>query len=299
MSEVKKKSPRLGLLIVIIGLFLGDLALLISYLLRGKNVALFNSKGVIAHEQHSLMMFTVVVLLAIAIPSLLLLFYTAWRYRDSNTKTADTLVAHHKFLVPAMWLIPTAVMVLIASVMWPATHRLAPQKEIASDTKPLTIQVISLRWKWLFLYPEQGIASVNFVQIPLNTPVTFDMTADETPMSSFWIPNLGGQLYTMTSHSNRLNLMADKPGDYPGSSAEINGAGFAGMRFTARASSAEDFNGWVQAVKQSADVLDAGTYDKILQPSENNPTALYSSYESDLYAKVIDKYTDPSGGHTH
>src|SRR3989344_4177726 len=117
-----------------------------------------------------------------------------------------------------------------------------------------------MRWKWLFIYPEQGIATVNFVQIPVNRPIQFELTADETPMSSFWIPNLGGQLYTMTSHVNRLNLMADTPGEYTGSSAEINGAGFAGMKFTARVGSQEDFDRFVQNVKRYPSVLNTTTY---------------------------------------
>jgi cytochrome o ubiquinol oxidase subunit 2 len=151
----------------------------------------------------------------------------------------------------------------------------------------------------LFIYTEQNIATVNFVQIPVNTSVQFELTADEAPMSSFWIPNLGGQLYSMTSHVNRLNLMADTPGDYPGSSAEINGAGFSGMKFTARASSEQDFGLWVQTVKQSPNVLDGAVYDKVLAPSENNPVEFYSAYDEGLYDKVIAKYEGPGGGHTH
>jgi cytochrome o ubiquinol oxidase subunit 2 len=162
----------------------------------------------------------------------------------------------------------------------------------------LKIQVISLSWKWLFLYPEQGIATVNFVQIPVDTPVEFEMTADEVPMSSFWIPNLGGQLYTMTSHSNRLNLMSDTIGDYPGSTPEINGIGFAGMKFTTRVSSNDDFEKWAQTVKQSPDSLDDSTYKELLRPSESNPVALYSAFESDLYDNVIMKYTGSMEGHS-
>jgi len=299
MSGINTKSRSRGWPAWIFILPVIDFVLLIRYLLRGKNVALFNPKGVIAQQQHTLMMFTLGILLAVAIPTLFVLFYFAWKYRESNTKTKHAPESKHgRSLVLRMWLLPVTIMVVLASVMWPATHKLVPQRAIASGTEPLTIQVISLRWKWLFLYPEQQIASVNFVQIPLNRPVTFEMTADETPMSSFWIPNLGGQLYTMTSHVNRLNLMATKAGDYPGSSAEINGMGFAGMKFTARAGSAQNFDNWVQSVKQSPDSLDTTAYNKLLQPSENNPAAFYSSYEPNLYADVILKYTGP-GGHTH
>ncbi len=300
MSKINKKRLNPGWVVLIIFLLLTELALVIAYLLDGKNVALFNPKGLIAQEQLSLMVFTAAVLLVIAIPTLSLLFYTAWKYRESNTKATYAPHAHHsKFRSLSMWLIPTAFMLVLASVMWPATHRLVPQKLIAADAKPLRIQVVSMRWKWLFLYPEQGIATINFVQVPVNTPVQFELTADAAPMSSFWIPNLGGQLYSMTSHVNRLNLVAESPGDYPGSSAEINGAGFAGMKFTARASNAQEFDLWVQTVKQSPNVLDTATYESILAPSENNPVAFYSAFEHGLYEGVIMKYLGPVEGQVH
>ncbi len=300
MSKIHKKKISPGWLSLLIFLLLIDLMLLIVLLLHGNNVALFNSKGLIARQQHGLMIYTAGILLTIAIPSVFLVYFTAWKYRESNTHASyNPNKRHGKWFNFSAWAIPTVFMLVLASMMWPATHKLQPRKAIAADTKPLTIQVISMRWKWLFIYPDQDIATVNFVQIPVNTPVQFELTADEAPMSSFWIPNLGGQLYSMTSHVNRLNLIADTPGDYPGSSAEINGAGFSGMKFTARASSAQDFELWVQAVKQSPNVLDAATYERVLAPSENNPATFYSAFESDLYDKVILKYEGPSGGHTH
>ncbi len=303
MSEKNKKQWGPGRIALIVITALTSYLLVILYLLQGKNIALFNPKGLIAQEQFNLMMFTVAVMFSIAIPTFITLFVFAWKYRESNKKRAHSQPHAHnsKSLVLGLWLVPTAIVILLASVMIPSTYKLAPQKSIAADVKPMTIQVISLRWKWLFIYPEQNIATVNFIQIPTNTPVVFELTADSAPMSSFWIPNLGGQLYSMTGMVNRLNLIADTPGDYPGSSAEINGAGFAGMKFTARVGLQQDFDQWVQIVKQSPDILNNMQYEKILEPSENSPPAFFSSYETDLYDNVVAKYRGPedSEGHGH
>ncbi len=234
---------------------------------------------------------TVTLMLGLAIPTLTLFYFMAWRYRESNEKAAyQSHTNHAKTLIFSIWSVPIIFMLMLASVMWPATHRLAPQKLIEAGVEPLNVQVIAMRWKWLFVYPEQEIATVNYIQIPVGTPVQFELTADETPMSSFWIPRLGGQLYAMTGHVNRLNLMAETPGDYGGSSAEINGAGFAGMKFIARASSSQDFNKWVQELRLTEQVLDEKEYEKLLSPSMNNPAIYYSDADSDLFDKLLMKY---------
>ncbi len=300
MSEIKKKRHGHGWLAWYIPLLLAEFAWLITYLIHDKNIALFDSRGLIAHEQRSLIVFTVLTLVAVVVPTLFLLFFTAWKYRESNVKAVhDPSARSSKRVTIITWLVPTITMVIIGLVMWPATRRLEPGKAIASDKAPITIQVVSLRWKWLFLYPDQKIATVNFVQIPKDTPIVFELTADETPMSSFWIPNLGGQLYSMTSHVNRLNLIGGTLGDYRGSSAELNGAGFTGMKFTTRVSSAEDFNRWVDGVRQSHDVLDTDAYANLLKPSENNPDAFYSAFDDSLYDKVVMKYMDGHAPHEH
>lgn len=298
MANKNKKRLHIGWIIFFITAGLSAFGFYLSRLMQGKNIALFHPKGTIAQQQYELMMFTIIVLLVVAIPVIFIAYSVAYKYRETNPKLKNT-TGHSagKSLDLRIWLLPTAIMLILASVMIPATHKLAPQKAIESDKKSITIQVISLRWKWLFLYPEQGIATVNFVQMPVDTPVEFEMTADEIPMSSFWIPNLGGQLYTMTSHVNRLNLMAEEIGDYPGSTPEINGKGFAGMKFTARASTEQDFDTWVQKVKQEPQILDSEAYASLLEPSENNPAAFYSSFEPGLYDKVIMKYSGSMEGH--
>jgi cytochrome o ubiquinol oxidase subunit 2 len=242
------------------------------------------------------MMLVAGILLSIAIPSLFLFYFTAWKYRETNPKAKyEPNKRHGKGLNFTVWTLPFMIMLVLATIMWTSAHKLDPRRQLTAGVAPMTIQVISLRWKWLFIYPEQNIATVNFVQLPVDKPVQFELTADEAPMSSFWIPNLAGQLYTMTGHVNRLNTMAETAGDYPGSSAEINGAGFAGMKFTARASDVDNFDLWVQEVKKSTNALDYTAYANLLKPSESNPPAFYSSYVSNLYESVLLKY----GGHNH
>jgi len=294
MAKHKTSRNRPGVLIL---LWLLGLGMLFAMLLYGTDIRLLNPKGLIADDQFKLIVFTTVVLLLIAVPTLFFLYFFAWKYRETNKKvTYDPDKQHGRFFIFSLWAIPSLFAIVLAVVMWGAAHRLDPHKSIAASDKTLTVQVVALRWKWLFIYPEQGIATVNFVQAPVNTPVEFDLTADDAPMSSFWIPHWGGQLYAMTGHSNALNLMPTSLGDSAGSSAEINGEGFAGMKFTARATSQADFDNWVTDVKKSPNVLDMVEYEKVLQPSENNKAAFYSTTEPDLYGKVLSKYM---GSHHH
>lgn len=295
MSGKNKKRHSRVRLRWLMPLLLIGFALLITFFIYDKNIALFHTKGLIAREQLRLIVFTTALLLAAIIPTLFLLYFTAWKYRESNTNAVrNPSPIKSKSIVFVMWLVPVVFMLLLAAVMVPATHKLEPYNSIASDTKPITIQVVAMRWKWVFLYPEQKIATVNFVQIPKDTPVTFELTADEAPMSSFWIPNLAGQYYSMTSHVNRLNLVGEVTGDYPGSSAEINGAGFSGMKFIARVSSSDEFNIWADEVKQSKSMLDIAGYDQLLKPSENNVATFYSAYDASLFDRISKKY---KGGH--
>jgi len=290
MTKHKNKYSK-GRPIWLLLLGLTGLSLTVMMLLQGVDIALFNPKGFIARQQLNLMIVSVLLMLTVAVPTLILLYSFAWKYRESNQEAEyDPEARHGKLFVLSAWAVPSIFMLLLAIIMWPATQKLEPSQPIASDTKPITIQVVAMRWKWLFIYPEQNIATVNFVQVPAGTPIQFDLTADEAPISSFWIPHLGGQLYAMTGHMNRLNLLAEEPGDYPGSTPEINGKGYAGMKFIARASSREDFNRWVEEVRASSEVLDSTEYAKLLRPSEDNPTALYSKADSDLYARILMKY---------
>jgi len=233
-----------------------DVVLVITLLIHGHTIAVLNPKGLIALKERDLIFTALALMLLIVLPVVAITFFVAWKYRATNTKD--------------------------------------PTKPIVGS-HPLVIQVVALRWKWLFIYPKQHIATVNFIQFPVHTPVNFELTAD-APMSSFWIPQLSGQIYAMTGMGTHLHVIADAPGDYRGSAAEINGTGFSGMKFVARASSQADFNTWVQSVKKSSNMLNLAEYYNLAKPSENNPVAFYSSSEKNLYNTIIMKFMPPSGG---
>ncbi len=265
----------------------------LSYLLGGTDVALFNPKGMVANEQYQLLIVSTLVMLGFALPVILTIYFFAWKYREGNQRTAHLPeTKNSRALLLFAWGGPLVIVIILASLMLPATQRLQPQSSIKTDRKQITVQVVSLNWKWLFIYPEHDVASVNFTQVPVDTPVRFELTADGAPMSSFWIPHLGGMLYTMTGHVNPLNLVADTVGDYPGKSAEINGKGYAGMTFTARVSSQADFDAWVTETKRSPVSLTDAEYKKLLEPSENVKPAFYKNPNPGLFKSIVSKYSE-------
>lgn len=292
-------SRRPGRTSIVLLALLGTVVfgIILAILTHNKDVALLNPQGLVATEQHWLMIASTLLMLGFGVPIIATLYFFIWKYRAASQKTTyDPITTNSKAFLAFAWGGPLVIVAIIAALLIPATHRLEPQKPITSDKEQLTVQVVALNWKWLFIYPEQEIAAVNFVQIPVDTPVRFELTADEMPMSSFWIPHLAGMLYTMTGHVNPLHLMANTPGDYPGSTTELNGKGFAGMKFTTRVSSREDFDAWVDEMQQSPGVLDKVEYKKLLVPSENNEAAFYSSTDPDLFSSIVSKY---HGSHTY
>lgn len=268
-------------------------AIAIFFVLSNEKALVAHPKGVIAEGELKLMITHILLMLCVVTPTLVLLFVTAWRYRANNAKAQyDPDHAHGLVGKVILWVIPSVVVVVMAIFTWDATHKLDPYKPLVSEVKPLTIQVVALDWKWLFIYPEQGIASVNLVQFPENTPIHFVLTADGSPMNSFWMPQLSGQIYAMTGMVTSLHLMANAPGEYTGRAAEINGEGFAGMTFVAHAGSQSDFETWVDKVKQLPQQLTHQTYDELTKPSVNHPVALYSHVEEGLFNRIVEKYHD-------
>lgn len=265
----------------------------VFYLLKDNNFAVLNPKGEIAAKQRDLIITSTLLMLIVVIPVLVFTFFIAWKYRASNNKARYSPDWDgNKAIETTWWAIPSAIILVLSVITWTSSHELDPFKPIAASAKPVTVHVVALQWKWLFIYPEQNIATVNLVQFPVDTPVNFVVTAD-APMNSFWIPQLGGQIYAMAGMHTKLHLIADETGYFRGSSANISGRGFAGMKFIAKSSSKADFDSWVKSVKSYGGSLTMSEYNQLAEPSENTPASSYSSTEKDLQAKVIAKYLAP------
>jgi cytochrome o ubiquinol oxidase subunit 2 len=273
-------------------LILGGLSLVVWYLHR-TTIAVLDPKGPIGQKEYHLILITLLMSLIVVIPVFTLLFLFTWRYREGNTKAKYSPDLDGSRVAETIWwLVPSALILVLGVIIWNSSHQLDPFKPLSSNVKPITIQVVALDWKWLFIYPQQDIATVNYVQFPAATPVNFEITAD-APMNSFWIPQLGGQIYAMPGMSTQLHLLANQPGRFRGSSANISGHGFAGMHFVARSSTTADFNRWVKTVKQTSNGLSPVTYNQLARASTDNPVTYYYNGPARLYNNVIMKYMGP------
>jgi cytochrome o ubiquinol oxidase subunit 2 len=280
-------------MVLAIGLLGVGLLIISGIFLSHVNIPVLQPAGVIGKKERNLIYISLLLSVIVVIPVFIMLFSFAWKYRESNTQAQYSPEFNSSRKLELIWWgVPFAIISILSIITWSSSHDLDPYKSINAAARPLNIQVVALQWKWLFIYPQQNIASVNFLQFPTNTPVNFQITSD-APMNSFWIPQLGGQIYAMPGMSTHLNLMANKAGDYAGKSANISGKGFAGMTFTARASSQKSFNDWVANTYGTNRPLSSQAYDTLTKPSENNPAMYYSSVDQTLYGGVINKYMAP------
>lgn len=257
------------------------------------NVPMLQPKGFIAEKQRDLLYIASILMLIVVIPVLFMALFFGWKYREENDKSKYSPDWSSSHVAEAVWWgIPFAIIIVLAVITWKSSHDLSPFKPLQSDKKPIHIQVVALQWKWLFIYPEEGVASVNFFQFPEKVPLSFEITSD-APMNSFWIPQLGGQIYAMPAMRSKLHLIANEPGEYRGSSSNISGEGFAGMFFTAKASSHEEYEKWLQSAKQSKERLNFNEYEELVKPSSYNPVALYNLPNANLFDKILEKYEAP------
>jgi cytochrome o ubiquinol oxidase subunit 2 len=258
-----------------------------------------NPAGPIAGKEKNLMVFAIALMMVIVVPVFAMTFFISWKYREGNKKKTKYQPNWDRspLFETIWWGFPLLIIGILSVVTWQSSHELDPFKPIASEAEPLTVQVVALQWKWLFIYPEQKIASVNFVQFPKSTPVTFQLTSSGA-MNSFWIPRLGGQMYAMSGMSTDLNLMAEKTGSFKGSSANISGEGFAGMKFTARSSTRAEFDQWLTTAHKRSQKLTMDQYNELEKPTKNNQVSFYADVEPDLYTKIVNKYM-AEDNHTH
>lgn len=265
-----------------------------SLMLSGCNAALLNPKGQISLEQRSLIFTAIGLMLIVVIPAIVMALIFAWKYRAANTKAKYTPNwAHSNKVEAVVWGIPVIIIIILATLTWKTTHSLDPYRPLEHANKPVTIEVVSLDWKWLFIYPEQGIATVNEIAFPKNTPIEFKVTSNSV-MNSFFIPRLGSQIYAMAGMQTKLHLIANEPGTYDGISASYSGAGFSGMKFKAIATPDKaSFEKWVAQVKQSPETLnDMVAFKKLAQPSKFNKTEYFASVKSDLFGDVIHQFSN-------
>lgn len=284
-----KKQFIIGMLAIVLGV-IG-----IVIVLANENALVVHPKGIVAQSELELIITNIILMLLIILPTYILLFWVVWRYCIKNENAIYD--PDHTYGLAGellMWGLPSIIVVIMALVTWDATHKLNPYKPLESEVKPLAVQVVALDWKWLFIYPELGIATLNYFLIPERTPIHLRLTADGSPMNSFWIPQLSGQIYSMTGMSTQLYLMADAPGEYVGRAVEINGEGYADMSFSVKSTSLNEFQDWIAKVKNSSHHLTEDTYEELLKPSVNKSIILFSEVENDLYHKIIHKYMYPT-----
>lgn len=284
-----KKVKVVAFLVLILGVVLAG-----AVFFAHNNVAVLNPKGVVADKERQLMFIAAALAVLVIVPVFVLTGVIAWKYRATNAKAKYTPEwDHHRGMEFTWWAIPSAIILFLAVLTWTSSHSLDPYRALASSAKPVQIQVVALDWKWLFIYPDQHIATVNYFEMPVNTPVEFTITAD-APMNSFWIPQLGGQIYAMPGMSTKLHLEASTAGSYNGSSANISGKGFAGMKFVAHATSTADFTNWIHLAQQSSQHLDQAAYGALAKPSEHNKVAYFSQPDTELYDTIMMKYMLPT-----
>ncbi|WP_271504068.1 ubiquinol oxidase subunit II [Bradyrhizobium sp. CCBAU 11357] len=272
------------------------LLLLAAAMLGGCDGGVLDPKGPIALAERQILFNATGIMLAIVIPVALATLGVAFWFRASNERARyrpDFVYSGRIEML--VWSIPLMTVLLVGTVAWIGAYDLDPPKPIASSTRPLKIQVVSLDWKWLFIYPEQGVASVNHLTIPVGTPVSFELTSSGV-MNSFFVPQLAGQIYTMAGMVTRLNLRADHPGTYRGMSANYSGAGFSDMVFKVDAVAPDSFAQWVAATRNAGPVLDTLSYAALVRPSRAVLPFTYRSVVGGLFTDIRSAATQPDAG---
>ena len=260
---------------------------LLSVALGGCSEGILNPKGPIASAERLILLNSIGIMLAIVVPTIIATLAVAFWFRSTNWRASyQPDFTYSGRLELLVWSIPTMTVLLVGGVAWVGAHDLDGRRAIGSTAAPITVQVVSLDWKWLFIYPEQGIATVNELVVPVGTPISFELTSS-TVMNSFFVPQLGGQIYTMSGMVTHLQLLADHAGTYPGLSAMFSGDGFADMRFMVDAVPDRRFAQWVRETRDTGPVLDAQSYADLARPSKAVASQTYRSVTTNLFGDIV------------
>ena len=301
MHKDKKAILRRVAQVLIASLIAIGMIALFVFVTQGRDMPVLDTHGLIANQERDLIYLTFGLGLLVVIPVLWMLFAIAWKYRAGNTKAKyEPEMDGSKKLEILWWGIPIIIIIALAIITAISTHALDPYKPIESSVEPVEVQVVALEWNWLFIYPDNGVATLNYLNIPEDTPINFTITSD-APMNSFWVPALAGQVYAMSGMSTKLHVMADTVGTYDGSSANISGEGFASMRFKVNSMTESDFSAWVIKSANSKDMLTSESYTELAKPGADKGEKTYMLMKKDLYNEIIMKYMshDTSGKEAH
>ncbi len=272
-------------------------------LLSGCDLVVMNPSGDIAVQQRDLIITSTVLMLLIIVPVLALTLFFAWKYRESaKAEDYDPEWHHSTRLEMVIWSAPVAIILMLGTVTWISTHRLDPyrpieridhERQVTADMKPITVEVVSMDWKWLFFYPELGIGSVNEFAAPVDVPINFKITGT-TAMNSFFVPALAGQIYSMGGMQTKLHAVINKEGVYDGFSANFSGPGFSHMRFKFHGMSQEGFDQWVAKAKEGGKGFGRMEYLELAKPSEREPVQYFANVDPELYDAILNRCVEPN-----
>lgn len=275
--------------------------LMSSLLLTACEKGVLQPQGAVGMQNKELILIATGLMLIVVIPVIIMAIWFTYRYRENRPdahKDFDPEWSHNTMIEVVMWTVPIIIIAILGVITWRTTHELDPYKplNLANDKPPLEIDVVAQNWKWLFIYPEQNIAVVNELYIPVDREVSFKITSD-TVMNSFFIPRLGSQIYAMASMVTQLHLVANEPGVYNGLSSNYSGPGFSDMKFLVHAVDDKSFDNWVTKVKSGEHkVLDAPTYQELSKPSENHPIEYFKSTEPGIFNYIVHQYDAKTEG---
>jgi cytochrome o ubiquinol oxidase subunit II len=258
--------------------------------------ALLHPQGVVGQAEKMILIDSLAIMLAIVVPTIVATFAFAWWFRASNVRARylpDWAYSGRIELI--VWAIPLLVIMLLGGVAWIGSHDLDPAKPLASKPAPLEVQVVSLDWKWLFIYPNQRVASVNQLVVPAGAPVHFVLTSASV-MNAFFIPQLGSMIYAMNGMTTQLNLQADAPGVFRGLSSHYSGDGFSDMHFDVLAVTVEQFAAWIEATRNAGPSLDAASYATLARQSMNARPFTFRAVDAELFQQIVSQKLPPGPG---